>query len=371
MRRLLPICLSALLSACSMGPPQGSTPFQPSPGMEAVLRERQAMHARDVAGLSPDEARTVPGLIDAARAIPNVKGLPATITDVPQVTQLVASGAAGPLVARMFRPALARDTPIILYFTGGTWVTGSLDRDEETARQLSARTGWVVVAMRPRPAPEARFPAAHDDAYALYQWARAHMREWGADPTRVALAGEGPGANLALSVAMQARDDSARGGRTAAPDALLLVTPWLGTALDTPSMRENAGSNPLSRAAVRWSQDLYAPDDLRSPRLDLAARDDFTNLPPTTVILAPIDPQRSSGEAVAARLAAAGVPTEARLFPGTTAEFFGLADQVPEAAAAEDYAVARLKTLFDRPARPVMPGRIPHRAARRAARQGG
>lgn len=361
--RLAPIVLLVLLGACSDGPPQGKTPFEPSAGMLNVLAERQAMHAQDLAGFGPDDARQVPSMIDAANAIPNVRGLPAVSTDVPQVQQLNASAAAGSRPARLFRPALARDTPAILYFTGGTWVTGTLDAYEETARQLAVRTGYVVVLLDTRRAPEAQFPAIHDDAYALYQWARAHLREWGADPTRVALAGEGPGGNLALSVAMQARDDTARGGRVAAPDALVLVTPWAGTALDTPSMSENGRSRPLSRATVDWAQDYYAPDNIRDPRIDLAARADFARLPPTTVVLAPIDPMRSSGEAVAAKLSAAGVPTEARLFPGTTQGFFGLAAAVPEAAAAEDYVANRLKVLFFRAPDPVPASRT--RAARR------
>ena len=355
MRRLAPCLLLALLGACATLSPQGRTPFQTSPAMAVVLAERQAMHAKDLAGLTPDSARQVPSLIDATHAIPNVRGLPAISTDVPQVRYLDASAATGSRPATLFRPELARDTPIIIYFTGGTWVTGRLDAYEETARQLATRTGYVVLLLDTRRAPEAAFPGIHDDAYAMYQWARAHMREWGADPTRVALAGEAIGANLALSVAMQARDEATRGGRVAPPDALVLVTPWAGTALDTSSMRENSSSEPLTRATVDWAQNNYAQDskDLRNPRLDLAARTDFGNLPPTTVVLAPIDPMRSSGEAVAAKLSAAGVRTEARLFPGTTQDFFGLGTQVPEAAAAEDYVATRLKTLFYRAPDPV------------------
>ncbi len=174
----------------------------------------------------------MPSLTDAARAIPNVQGLPASGTDVPQMQQLVGSGAEGPLVARLYRPALAKDTPVILYFVGGTWVTGTLDTYDETARELSARTGWVVVSLRTRLAPEATFPAAHDDAFALYQWARAHLREWGADPTRVALAGEGAGADLAISTALLARDRADAGSPTPAPDHLLLITPVVGTELE-------------------------------------------------------------------------------------------------------------------------------------------
>ena len=357
---LTPVLVGALLTGCALGPPQGRTPYAPSTAMLSVLRERQAMHARDLPDMPLERARLSPNLIDAARAIPNVKGLPATFTDVPQVEHVTASGAAGALDARLYRPKLAKDTPAILYFVGGTWATGTLDTYEETARQLAARTGYVVVSLRTRLAPESTFPAEHDDAFALYQWARANLRTWGADPTRVALAGEGPGANLALATALRARDEAARGRPTPLPDALLLITPVAGTELDTPSMRENAHSEPLPRETVEWAQDLYARRHLNDPRIDLVARRDFARLPPTTIVLAPIDPLRSGAERLAAELSAAGVSTQARLFPGTTYDFFGLGDQVPEAAAAESYAAARLHAQFDRMALPVLTGRIRH-----------
>ena len=367
MHRLIPVAAACLLAACAAEPPQGRTPYAPGAAMLQVLQERQQMHARDLAGLSPAAARDVPGLIDAARAIPNVKGLPSPTVPVPQVTQLVASGAEGPLVARLYRPALAKDTPVLVYYPGGTWVTGKLDVYDETARQLAMRTGWVVVSIRTRLAPEAQFPAAHDDAFAAYSWARAHMREWGADPTRVALVGEGPGANLALSTALTARDRVA-GGTSALPDQLVLITPQAGTALNTASMRESGDSRPLTRATVDWAQDAYAPRSLRDPRIDLVNRPDLAGLPPTTIVLAEIDPLRSGGEALGARLNDAGVRTEVRVFPGTTHDFFGLGTTVPEAAAAEDYVAARLGTAFYRAPLPVLAGPVPAAARRRAGR---
>ena len=345
----------ALLCACSAEPPQGRTPYTPSAAMMPILSERRAMHAMEMSNLSISRAREVPALIDAANAIPNVKGDPAGMTGVPQVTTLTASGAEGALPARLFRPTLAKNTPAILYFPGGTWVTGSLDQYDESARQLAARTGWVVVMLRTRLAPEAQFPAEHDDAFALYQWARAHLREWGGDPTRVVLAGEGPGANLALSTALQARDNAARGSAVAVPDQLVLITPLMGTSTSTRSMSENGGSRPLSRATVRWAQNRYAPDDLSDPRIDLAARNDFAGLPPTIFVLAEIDPLRSGAETVAGKLSAAGVPTQSRLFAGTTYDFFGLGMDVPEAAAAEDYAAQRLRAGFNRTVLPPPP----------------
>lgn len=363
---ILPCLLSGglLLAGCGMGPPQGQTPYAPSAAMAAVLTEHQAMQAKPLAGLQTEEARLVPTLGDAVRATYNVHGLPAPVTEVADVRDLTASGAEAGLKARLYRPTLARDTPAIVYFPGDTWVTGNLDAADATARELASRTGWPVVAIQPRQAPEAAFPAIHDDAFAAYQWARAQLRGWGADPTRVALAGEGSGANLALSTAMAARD---RG--VAVPDHLLLITPLVSSSLGGVSMSENGRSRPLTRRTVRWEQREYAPDAAarRDPRLDLLRRDDWAGLPAATVVLAEIDPLRAQGQAVADRLAAAGpllpgtagegtaapVQTEARLFQGTTHGFFGLGSAVPEAAEAEEYAVSRLKAAFYRPALPA------------------
>lgn len=364
-----PVLLACCLAACAgdPGPPQGITPYAPSPAMAAVLQERQAMRAADPGTLSIARAREVPNLIGAMQAIPNVRGLPADSPDLPVVRALTASGIDGPLPARLYQSPVARNTPLIIYFPGGTWVTGGTDDYDESARQLARRTGWVVVAIGTRHAPEATFPAIHDDAFAAYQWARSHAREWGADPTRIALAGEGPGANLALSTALLARDR-----RTPEPDHLLLITPLAGTTLSGPSMDDSGRSLPLTRRTVAWAQQRYTTDDrqLQDPRLDLASRPDLAGMPPTTIILAEIDPLRSGGEALAARLSAAGVPTGLRLFPGTTHDFFGLGEQVPEAAAAEDYAAARLKAAFASAELPALRprGAVRHRPARRAHR---
>ena len=369
-RSLVPLTMAAALAACAgdRGPPQGVTPYQPSPGMAAVLQERLNMRAADPASLSVERAREVPNLIAAMQAMPNVRGLPADSPNVPVVRPVTASGMDGALPGRLYQPSTARGTPLIIYFPGGTWVTGGLNDYDESARQLARRTGWVVVAIGMRRAPETTFPAIHDDAFAAYQWARAHAREWGADPARIALAGEGVGANLALSTALFARE---RGVRM--PDHLLLITPLAGTTLSGPSMDDSGRSLPLTRRTVGWAQQRYTTDDrqLLDPRLDLAARPDLAGLPPTTVVLAQIDPLRSGGEALAAGLQAAGVRTNVRMFPGTTHDFFGLGQRVVEAAAAEDYAAANLKADFDaravRSARGRGPGRRairrPHRAA--------
>ena len=368
MRALL-AAFTVSLAACAgdRTPPQGITPYQPSPGMAAVLQERRNMRAVDPASVTVARAREVPNLIAAMQAIPNVRGNPADSPDVPVVRPVTASGAAGALPARLYQPRTARGAPLVIYFPGDTWVTGGLDDYDESARQIARRTGWVVVAVGPRHAPDATFPDIHDDAFAAYQWARAHAKEWGADPARIVLAGESAGANLALSTALLARDRL-----VPTPQHLLLITPVAGTSLSGPSMDDSGRSLPLTRRTVGWAQQRYTTDDrqLQDPRLNLVSRPDLARMPPTTIVLAEIDPLRSGGEALAANLQAAGVRTNVRMFPGTTHDFFALGERVTEAAAAEDFAAGNLKAALDRPtlspARARRPAR--HTPVRRAPR---
>jgi len=354
--------LAAALTACAgaSGPPQGITPYQPSPGMAAVLQERLNMRAVDPASVTVARAREVPNLIAAMQAIPNVRGLPADSPGVPVVRPLAAPGAVGALPARLYQPQNASGVPMLIYFPADTWVTGGLDGYDESLRQLASRTGWVVVGIGLRHAPDVTFPGIHDDAFVAYQWARSHAKEWGADPTRIALGGESAGANLALSTALLARDRLAP-----VPNHLLLITPLAGTSLSSASMNESGRSRPLTRRTVAWAQQQYTTDgrQLLDPRLNLLQRPDLAGMPPTTIVLAEIDPLRSDGEALAARLQAAGVRTNVRMFPGTAHDFFGLGERVTEAAAAEDYAADNLKAALQPPPPPARP----HRPARRRA----
>lgn len=349
MVRFLLLGLGAcVLAGCSDGtpPPQGNTAFAPTAAMRQVLAERLVMHAKRPYDVYLDETADIPSAVDAAQAIPNARGLPAPEIETPQVDEVSPAGASGALDGTLYRPKTAKNTPVIIFFPGDTWAYRSDTAADEVSRQLVLRTGYVVLLVRPRLAPDARFPAIQQDAVAAYRWARAQLRGWGADPTRVVLAGEGPGADLALATALAARDGAGVGAPVGMPDQLLLITPWASTATGTASMSENAGAQPLDRRSVRWSQLAYARGHLEDPLMDPAARADLRGLPPTTIVLAQMDPMRSSGQELAARLQASGVRTEARLYPGVTAEFFGLGAYTPEAAQAEADVASALQRNF-------------------------
>src|SRR5881409_1306228 len=137
---------------------------------------------------------------------------PASTPTPPQigdVRDLMADGPGGPIPLRVYRPAgVATGTalPALVYFHGGGWVIGDLDTHDVQCRQLTAEAGVTVVAVDYRLAPEHKFPAAVDDAWAATRWVAAHGSDFGVDGRRIAVAGDSAGGNLAAVVALLARD---------------------------------------------------------------------------------------------------------------------------------------------------------------------
>ena len=290
---------------------------------------------RALSGLSLADARAVPTL---AQALPAPAGASSSVV----TRDLQVDGAAGQLPARLYRRAGSSEAlqPIILYFGGGSFVRGGLDSAESGARALAVGTGLPVLSVAYRRAPEAKFPAAPDDAAAAYGWLASHAIELGGDPARMILAGEEAGANLAVNVAIVARKQ-----KRAPAMRLLLVTPLVGTDLGTPSYEENAKALPLGKADVASALDqtIRSKSDLGDPRLDLIGHADLAGLPPVTILTAQIDPLRSDGERLAAKIQRAGGAAETRDFPGVTHGFFGLDAAVGGAREASAFIATRLR----------------------------
>jgi acetyl esterase len=231
---------------------------------------------------------------------------------------------------------------VVVYYHGGGWVIANKAVYDGGARALSKLSNAVVVSVDYRQGPEHRFPAAHDDAIATYEWALQNAASFKGDPSRVALAGESAGGGLAVATAIAARDRTLQ-----MPVAIVSVYPIAGTDTTTPSYVENAEAKPLSRAAMSWFFDNYltGPQDRSNPRVNLVAAD-LHGLPPTTIINAQIDPLRSEGEVLAQRLRAAGVDVQQKTYDGVTHEFFGMGMVVDKAMDAEQMAAAALKKAF-------------------------
>ncbi|MGI9090711.1 MAG: alpha/beta hydrolase, partial [Gemmatimonadaceae bacterium] len=233
--------------------------------------------------------------------------------------------------------------PVVVYYHGGGWVIGSIDAYDAGARALSKLANAVVVSVGYRLSPENKFPAAHQDAFAAYQWALKNAASIKGNPNMVATAGESAGGNLAIATAMTARDSSVK-----LPVYVVAVYPVAGTDTNTVSYRENAMAKPLNKAMMVWFFDKYTngPTDWKDSRLDLVHAN-LKGLPPTTVITDQIDPLRSEGEMLAQNLKNAGVNVRYQNYDGVTHEFFGMGTVVDKAKDAEQYAADGLKSAFN------------------------
>ncbi|WAJ28915.1 alpha/beta hydrolase [Antarcticirhabdus aurantiaca] len=325
--------------------PEASQMAQPTAEMTSVLDKLTELGAKPIGTLSVAETRAQPTPADAVMAVMKDKNIkPEAALDAVKTRDITIPGPAGAIPARVYTPEGEGPFPLIVYYHGGGWVIADIDTYDASARALAAETGAVVLSSHYRQAPENKFSAAHEDAYAAYEWAVENSGELNADATRLAVAGESAGANLAANVAIRARDNKAT-----QPDAQLLVYPIAGNDMETASYKENAEAMPLSKQAMMWfvEQVFDTKDQTSDPQVNLVGRDDLEGLPPATVINAQIDPLRSEGEAYAEHLREAGVDVEQRTFEGVAHEFFGMGAVVPEAKEAVTLASDRLKSAFE------------------------
>jgi acetyl esterase/lipase len=180
-------------------------------------------------------------------------------------------------------------------------VLGGFDSDDPFCRDLCRRLDSVVVSVDYRHAPEARFPAAADDALAAARWIAVSTAELGCIPGQLALAGWSAGANLAAVACQRARDD---GGPEIV--AQLLLNPVTDADLGRASYTDNGDGYLLTTALMRWFWDHYAdPADRTDPRAS-PLRGVLSGLPPAVIVTSQFDPLRDEGAAYAAALSEAG-----------------------------------------------------------------
>jgi acetyl esterase len=256
----------------------------------------------------------------------------------------VIPGPAGPIPARLYVPRDgAPPRPLGGYYHGGGWVVGDLDTHDATCRHLAHATTAAVLSVAYRLAPEHRFPAAVDDALAAFAWAVREAPSLGADPARVAVAGDSAGGNLAAVVAQQtARADGPR------PKAQLLIYPVTDLSTKHPSYRLFGKSFFLTEADMDWYRGEYLPDEAaaRDPRASPLLAPDLSGLPPAIVLTAGFDVLRDEGEAYARRLHDAGVPVELRRNAGQIHGFANASSVSPTARATMDEAARLFRTLL-------------------------
>jgi acetyl esterase len=238
-----------------------------------------------------------------------------------------------PVPVRLYRPVGLDAPPVVIFIHGGGWILGDLNSSDWACRRLANTARCAVVSVGYRLAPEHAYPAALDDCLAVLQWVSQSSVDLGVDGTRICVAGESSGGQLAATTCLAARD---RGG---APVALqVLVCPMLDARMDTPSWHE-FGPDFLPRAEqATWMWDLYAgsPVARHAPLVSVAEAVDLTGLPPAIILTAEYDPLRDEAERYGLRLRESGVPARIDRYDGLVHTIFGSAAAVDGARQALD-----------------------------------
>jgi len=209
---------------------------------------------------------------------------------------------------------------VLLFIHGGVWIVGNFQNHQRLLRDLVVGSGQVGVFVEYTPLPGAKYPTQMEESYAALEWIAAHAGEFGADGSRIAVAGNSVGGNMAAALTLLAKD---RKGPKISYQVLLI--PATDASVDTVSYREYGVGRFLARDFMKYGWDLYAPDDKTrylpyvSPLR--AGNDELKGLPPALVITAENDPLRDEGEAYARKLKEAGVSVTATRYNGMIHDF--------------------------------------------------
>ncbi len=292
--------------------------------------------------LSPAGARNV--LVSIQRSV-NVTKLPADSED-----RTISGGPTGEISLRIVRPqGVSGALPGVMYFHGGGWVLGDKETHDRLVREIANGARATVVFVDYARSPEAKYPVAIEQAYAATKWVAEHGASIGLDPSRLVVAGESVGGNMAAVVTLLAKE---RGGPKL--DFQVLSYPVTDANFDTQSYRQFGEAGYwLTREAMRWFWDSYAPESVRNePTVSplRASLDQLKGLPPALIITDENDVLRDEGEAYAHKLIAAGVEVVATRYLGTIHDFELLnpITQTPAPRAAIAQVTDTLRRVFAR-----------------------
>lgn len=229
-------------------------PAAPSAEMKSVLDALASLGGKPIETLTPAQARLQPSPADGAKAVMRANGMPTT-PDASVTTQDIAYGTDPRQFDRIYKPASPvnnKPMPVVVYYHGGGWVIATVDTYDAAPRMLAKELNAIVVSVEYRPAPEFKFPSQHEDAAAAYRWTLTNAASWGGDPTKIAVAGESAGGNLAVATAIYARDN-----QLATPRHILSVYPIADTRTNLPSRRDSANAKPLNTPMLGWFGHYY------------------------------------------------------------------------------------------------------------------
>ncbi len=297
-----------------------------------------ALEALAKADIPPIHTLTAPRAREVMNAMSKARG--GQPAPVERTEDRTISGPHGDVPVRIYWPKAKGPHPAFVYFHGGGHVIGDLDTHDTIARNLCGGADVVVVSIDYRLAPEHKFPAAAEDAWAGYQWVRSAPSDLNIDPKRLSVGGDSAGGNLAAVVALMARDAGHTNIRLQ-----LLVYPVTDFAMTGASYTAYAsGFGVLTADAMKWFRDHYlgraedAGDWRASP-----IKASLEGLPPALIIAAECDVLRDEGVAFADALRAAGNDVQRREYAGMIHGFFGMTPIIDDAVAAQRYASEALR----------------------------
>ena len=312
------------------------------PQMKAVLDAWMTAKPKPIEKLSPGEARMQPLPGVGVMKVLQMQGKSTAPEAVGSVKMQSIPGPAGNIPVRVYKPKGNGPFPVLVYIHGGGWVIASIQAYDSSCRALCNAANAMVISVGYRYAPEHKFPASHEDSYAVTQWVMKNVSGWGGDPKKVAIGGESAGGNMSTAVCLMARD---RGGMM--PIHQLLVYPVTQIGKVTPSYRENMNAKPLNVPMMKWFGKYELKNMAQGKNKYMSVlHANLKGLPPATIISAEIDPLRSEGSDYAIALQKAGVPVKRMLYMGVTHEFFGMGAVVDKAKAAVNFSAMRLKEAY-------------------------
>lgn len=261
----------------------------------------------------------------------------------------VEGGPTGSVPVRILKPPNApAQLPVVLYTHGAGWVFGDAHTHDRLVRDLCVGTGAAVVFPEYTRSPDVHYPVANEQAYAVARWVTQHGGQQGLDGSRLAVAGDSVGGNMAIALTLMAKDRGDVGFR-----GQVLFYPVTDAAFDTESYREFAQGYWLTRTGMKWFWDQYTTSDSDRAQITAsplrATTDQLVGLPPALVINGECDVLRDEGEAYAAKLRAAGVRVTAVRYGGIVHDFVMVNSMhdTPQSEAAVAQAVAHLKSVLD------------------------